>query len=141
VVLRPDIPPLLLQDEIRQRLGIVERTAMRVNYRAPVRIGALGQQFESEMLDMSIGGMLVRSPAGLAIGTKVELTFDLPSRPGLSVVGAVVRSQRERGERAGRSGLAFVDLDAGARDAIRRFVQSHVAFREFFAWLKEAYFE
>jgi DNA-binding response OmpR family regulator/c-di-GMP-binding flagellar brake protein YcgR len=141
VVLPPDIPTLLLNDEIRQRLGIAERAALRVPYQAPVAVSAQGRQVEGEMVDVSVGGILLRTPQPLSMGTEVEVTFDLPGAPGLSAQGAVVRTERERSERGGRCGVAFLDLSPAALDAVRRFVQSHVPFQDFFGWLKQAYFE
>jgi DNA-binding response OmpR family regulator len=140
-VLRPDTPTALLNDEIRQRLGIAEREAFRVPYPAPARVSAAGQLFETEMVDISVGGMLLRAPHSLAVGTEVEVTFDLPENRGLVVRGSVVRNERQRAEPGGRSGLAFLDVDPAARTAIRRFVQSHVPFRDYFVWLKRALFE
>jgi c-di-GMP-binding flagellar brake protein YcgR len=140
-VLRPDTPTALLNDEIRQRLGIAEREAFRVPYPAPARVSAGGQAFDTEVVDISVGGMLLRAPQSLGVGTEVEVTFDLPENRGLVVRGSVVRNERQRAEPGGRSGLAFLDVDPAARTAIRRFVQSHVPFRDYFVWLKRALFE
>jgi hypothetical protein len=139
-VLRPDLPPLLLNDEIRQRLGLSERMSLRVPHRTPVQVRALEQTVETEMLDISVGGMLLRGLSHLTVGTPLELTFDLVHASKLAATATIVRLDRGRTERGGTAGLAFAEIDRGAMETIRRFVQSHVPFTEFYAWLKQAGF-
>src|SRR6185436_12551951 len=139
-VLRPDLPPLLLNDEIRQRLGVAERMSLRVPHRAPVQVRALEQTIETEMIDISVGGLLLRGLGHLTVGTPLALSFELAQGGRLSATATIVRFERGRGERGGTAGLAFLEIDRGAMQAIRRFVQSQVPFNEYFAWLKQAGF-
>jgi hypothetical protein len=139
-VLRPDLPPLLLNDEIRQRLGLSERMHLRVPHRAPVQARALEQTFEAEMIDISVGGMLLRGLSQPTVGARFALTFELAQAGQLAAAATVVRLERGRSERAATAGLVFTEIDRGASETIRRFVQSHVPFNEFHAWLKQAGF-
>lgn len=140
-LLRPDTPTVALHDEIRQRLGIAERAAMRVPHQVPVEVGAGDELLEGEIIDVSVGGLLVRAPRPLAVGTALALAFALPDGARLRLRGEVVRQERERGEPSGRCGVAFRDLDPTTLESLRRFVQSHVPFRDYFVWLKQAYYE
>lgn len=74
--------------------------------------------------NVSAGGLFVRTDAGLEVGTKVELYFELPGGIAVEANAEVVRREGDR------IALCFVDLDHELVVALRAYCRRsgmHVA--------------
>lgn len=140
-VLRPDTPMALLLDELRERLGVAQRRAPRVQAQGEVKIYNGPSECPGSMLNLSTGGMLLRSSQALAVGTPLCLAFDLPSATAIQCNAVVVRCESDQSEPSHLLGISFSEMDENTVQTLNRFVESHVHFREFFSWLKNAYFD
>lgn len=139
IVLPASTPMDLLLEEIRAWLGVNQRRAPRVPIQGTARLQGQHVDCRAEMVNLSTGGMLLRLDGEGTLGAEVRVEFDLPARPGLSCEAVVVRSQADRGRRY-LWGLSFRNLEPETAASLSRFVQSHVHFRDFFSWLKNAHF-
>jgi len=140
VVLRPDTSMEMLIEELRERLGVPRRQGPRIPFRGSVHMAAGGQEIAGSIVNISTGGMLLRSSLGLAVGSDVDLRFDLPDAPVVVARAKIVRSKMDRASSEIFSAVSFAALDEATATALSRFVQSQVNFRDYFAWLKTAYF-
>lgn len=129
-----DTPTDELLTQLQERLGLIQRAAPRINHRTRTRADTLEQCFEAEMIDLGTGGALLKAQVDLAVGTQLTVTFDLPEVKAVICRGQVVRSQRDRIARRHLLGVAFTAKDVRATEALRRFVQSHLHFRDFLTW-------
>jgi hypothetical protein len=103
-----------------------------VGYRAPVELVLPGSDdgIQGEAINLSSGGILVRAPAALPVGTDLVCRLPLPSGV-KALAGRVARQQllSEADVDAGNVGLgiAFVDPAAGDRAALRSLVDERRA--------------
>jgi CheY-like chemotaxis protein len=139
-VLRPDTTMEMLIEELRERLGVPRRGGPRIPFRGGVALAAGGQEISGTIVNISTGGMLLRSAVALPVGSDVDVRFDLPDAPAVIARGRIVRSKLDRTSSEIFSAVSFADLDEDTASALSRFVQSQVNFRDYFAWLKTAYF-
>jgi DNA-binding response OmpR family regulator len=139
-VLRPDTPMEILFEELSERLGVAQRRAPRVPAQAEVKVYGGVTECQANLINLSTGGMLLKSSMPAPVGTRIALDFDLPGAPGLRCDAVIVRTQPDHQGSAHLWGLSFSEVDENTSQALRRFVESHVHFRDFFSWLKTAYF-
>jgi c-di-GMP-binding flagellar brake protein YcgR len=71
--------------------------------------------------ELSEGGMSVYASESLEVGTAMQVAFSLPGTERGLRIRAVIKNRR-----GFRCGMEFVELDAGARDAILRYLGSLV---------------
>ncbi|MBI4589042.1 MAG: response regulator [Candidatus Rokubacteria bacterium] len=92
----------------------------RIAITFPVRLeDSAGRTWHGESLNLSAGGVKVKSPARLQPGRRVRLNFKLPDGgPGISAASLTVR-QDPNGP-----AFSFVDLEGSAFDRIGRLVGS-----------------
>lgn len=140
-VLRRDTPIELLLEEVRERLSVAQRRAPRVPAHAEVAVQGGPPECHANMVNLSTGGMLLRSSTTAPIGTRVTLTFDLPGATGIHCGAVVLRSEPDPRGSSFLWGLSFSDLDESTSQVLSRYVESHVHFRDYFNWLKGAYFD
>jgi DNA-binding response OmpR family regulator/c-di-GMP-binding flagellar brake protein YcgR len=140
VVLPASTPMDVVLEEVRAWLGVNQRRAPRVQAQGEVRVHGQQSECQAEMVNLSTGGMLLRAGTEGAIGTDLRIDFDLPGTPGLSCQAVVVRSQPDRQPKQHLWGLSFRGLEGETASLLARFVESHVHFRDFFTWLKNAHF-
>lgn len=73
-------------------------------------------------VDVSEGGVLLRSPERLRLGEGIEILFELDrGEPPLKLVGNVVRYHTVMYDKIYYVPIAFTGLDASSRDKIRSF--------------------
>jgi len=93
------------------------------------------------LLNISAGGIMVRTDLPLEFGSSVLLTLELPGEPAVSTRGRVVHIQEAPGGLSGRArlvGIKFQNVEANARRAVTRYVWKRI--RELFPeQLKELY--
>ena len=101
-------------------MTIGRRRYPRVEISFPVRLeDSAGRTWHGESVNLSPGGLKVKTDAGLQPGRRVRLNFKLPDgEPGITAASLTVRKDP--------NGLAFafVDLDQIAFERIRRVVNS-----------------
>ncbi len=130
-----------LLEELSWRLGLKNRRHLRVPHPASISLSSEQGEFAGRMLNISCGGMLLRSSATLPKGTEISVCFSLPGAPELSCQAVVMRSESENTDGQAAYGLMFSDFSDNAQADLKSFVQGHVNFREFFRWFKKRYFE
>jgi type IV pilus assembly protein PilZ len=126
--------------EVQRRLGLRAREALRVPYRTAVEIALSAGRLTASTINISRGGLFLRSPEPLPADRSLSLVFDLPQLPSVSCGGIVVRCEPDRKGSAMLAGIKFVDIGEEAVTEIRRFVQASTNFREYFAWMKQRRF-
>jgi two-component system cell cycle sensor histidine kinase/response regulator CckA len=126
VVLPEQLNPEQWDARIEALLNVPRRRAARVPVRIVVWSAPQGgtDPVEGTTINISVRGALLDSAAPLSIGSKLDLSFQLPGDP--SPVAAVGHVVRDAGEAEGRHrrGVEFVVLRGDARARIRRFVES-----------------
>jgi hypothetical protein len=97
----------------------VERRAhQRIPLEVPCLLDAGVSHHTARCRDVSVGGVALVTDASLAVGTKVEIYFELPNRAAVEAHALVVRTtERELA-------LAFLDLGTENRVALRAFCRS-----------------
>jgi c-di-GMP-binding flagellar brake protein YcgR len=91
------------------------REHKRAEFAAPALLDAARSWHKGLCENISLGGVKVRTDAGLDIGTEVEVYFELPRGVAIETRARVVRTAD------GELGLAFVGLDGEAAGALRSF--------------------
>jgi CheY-like chemotaxis protein len=101
-------------------MSLGRRRYPRVDVAFPVRLeDAAGRTWHGESIDLSPGGVKVKTEANLLPGRRVRLNFKLPGEPtGLTVASLTVRKDPNG------LALSFVDLEPAAFERIRRVVNS-----------------
>jgi CheY-like chemotaxis protein len=110
----------LLDALVRARVSasLGERHHARVPLETVIQCKCEDSQFKARMLDISEGGVLLRSPFTLSLNSRINLQFDLPKVISyISPASRVVRIVQPH-----HMGLAFVDLHTNQRRALRDFV-------------------
>ncbi|GEM_PF-991314 len=101
-------------------MGLGRRRYPRVDVAFPVRLeDAAGRTWHGESLNLSTGGVKVKTDANLQPGRRVRLNFKLPDGPpGITVSSLIIRQDP--------NGLAFsfVDLERSAVERIQKVVDS-----------------
>ncbi len=115
-----------LSSETRDIETNVER---RRSPRAPlivrVRYGSVDAVFSEFTRNVNEGGVFIKTDTPAALGTQVNLEFELPGGAGtIKAIGRVTHVQEERDslEPSGM-GVRFEELDADARQRINDFVR------------------
>lgn len=125
VVSKPITDVALLYDVLR-RLSEEPRKTPRVPVRMRVEIQEQAPQRYLTAVNISEGGMYLRTHAPLPENTLLHLTFTLPLDPdSIRVAGSVVRTARLGAhlETEPGMGLRFVDISDDMRNKVRNFVQ------------------
>jgi hypothetical protein len=91
------------------------RAYQRVSLDVPALIDAIRSHHAGRCRDVSLGGVAVRTDAELAIGTELEVYFELPSGIAVETRATVVRCDAEE------IALRFVELGAQTRVALRAY--------------------
>lgn len=78
----------------------------------------------ADSVEVSSGGIFLRTPEPLPEGAHLTLRLELPGGPGMTVLGRVVRTVKGGVVRVAGMGVRFLDLLPSQRQAIQRFVES-----------------
>ena len=119
---------------LRQR-EIVQKVAdvLDVSYRQHLRIGVKisvdkqvgSRRYEGYSLNLSEGGMFIRSEAHLEDGDLLELSFTLPDHQDpIAVKAQVVRIEDATFSRGGGFGVRFINLSPAHREQICQFIET-----------------
>jgi hypothetical protein len=123
------VAPAVLLDLIATRLSMSRRATARVRCIAHVATLRNDGRAEGVVENVSLGGFLMQSPDGFAIGERFGVEFCLPEEGGRVVGdGRAVRVLRSNPESPHvRVGVAFERLDDDSPEALRKFVESHMS--------------
>lgn len=101
-------------------MALGRRRYPRIDITFPVRLeDSVGRTWHGESINLSVGGLKVKTDANLQPGRRVRLNFKLPDGPpGITATSLAVRKDP--------TGLAFsfVELEQSAVDRIKRVVNS-----------------
>jgi CheY-like chemotaxis protein len=123
VVLSAEMIPDMSEESIDQLLEVPLRREAEVPVRFVVwsHVGPDNPPLEGRSINVSIRGLLLRTPEPVDIGSKLELTFRLPHDDfEIRAVGKAVR-EHPRGDGT-QIGVEFLILRDVARDRIRKYV-------------------
>ena len=103
------------------------RSHPRSDVHLPVALGDATNSVEATICfdthDLSLGGAFLRSELLLEVGEQLELMFHLPEGKCIRTTGRVVHVAREAGaDGPAGMGIAFADLSARDREAVRAFL-------------------
>lgn len=100
-------------------------TAPRRPFRATVDLSSTddGDAYQADAIDLSIGGMAVRSELLPALGEQLEFHFTLSDGAPIDALGEVVWAS-DKGERAGAFGVRFLALPDATEKAIRKHTET-----------------
>ena len=127
IVLSGEVDPVLWDRRLEEILNVPYRREARIPVRFQVwsRAQTAPDPIEAVALNISVHGMLMETLLNLEVGTKLDLTFELPEQAGeIGVVGEVVRRADAPGGRP-RSGVRFLVRREDARERIQAFVDSN----------------
>jgi uncharacterized protein (TIGR02266 family) len=111
------------------------RRTPRFPVRIPVSISTIDQFLDSEIMNLSKGGIFIKADITLPLGTEVDLEFVLPkSGREISAVGTVVWTRRRKiagaqafpGHPFGM-GIQFKDIDMGDIELILDEIEAVMA--------------
>jgi hypothetical protein len=125
VVLFGEMVPEMSEESIDQLLDVPLRRELKVPVRFVVwsHVGPDNPPQEGRSLNVSVRGLLLKTPEPVVIGSKLELEFSLPGDP--QPVRAVGKAVREHPWGEGTQiGVEFLILRDTARDRIRTYVAS-----------------
>jgi hypothetical protein len=125
LVLSAPIDPLQWDDRLEELLTEPPRKDSRIPARFVVWPRPVKGPTDCVALNISVRGMLLEAAQPLALGTTLELRFELPGSPHESeVVGQVVRqAAAPPGQLV--YGVDFMILRGDSHEAIQRFVEAH----------------
>ncbi len=106
---------------IQQALEDVPRTTPRVPTYLPARCRSGDREWRGAVLSLSENGCLLRSPEPLALGSEIDLSFDLPKS------GTVETHAETAYQLVPDLGLVFSDTRPAQREAIATYVESTLA--------------
>jgi CheY-like chemotaxis protein len=119
--------PLAWDDRIEDLLSEPRRRDAPVPVRFVVWPAGAERTEDGLAVNLSVRGMLLESPAAIAIGSTLELAFQLPTGSPTAAVGQVVRQAIDDGKR--RYGVDFIILRGNSRTHIEGFVASEATRR------------
>ena len=74
--------------------------------------------------DISVGGCFLKTLEEAAIGTKIELVFQIPGAPRYIEVTGEVKHVREKNG----VGIEFIAMDNAGKEAIEGFVRDYIKY-------------
>lgn len=107
-----------------QQLRHRTRWRVKADFEAKVKDHVHPRVHQVPVLNVSAGGMLIRTVAALKLGDGVDLAFEVPGGGAVKVVGEVVHVEKLDGS-GGHSrvvGIRFVSLDVGDQQMLTHYV-------------------
>jgi len=123
-VLVQPVDPVILAGKVQELLAVEPRR----HYRVVLNVVADGRHndlpFLCNMENISVSGMLIRTPERLSPGDRIACSFFLPTGKRISASGEVVRITRQAtASEVNRYGIRFLAIAAEAASWIRAFVE------------------
>ncbi|HEY8122508.1 MAG TPA: PilZ domain-containing protein [Myxococcota bacterium] len=106
---------------IQQILEPVPRGSLRIPTNLPARMRGADREWSGSVLSLSENGCLLRTQEPMPLGSSLELSFDLPR------TGRIETRAEASYQLIPDFGLVFQSTPAASREAIRTFVEAHLA--------------
>lgn len=108
-------------------MGIEKRVMPRVNTSIEIEYSSSGASRYSYMLNLSSGGIFIKTASPFPIDAELTMSFQLPGDPDtLQVRGRVVWTKPETGAFPAGMGIQFLDPPPECRQKILSFVQDRL---------------
>jgi len=105
-------------------MGIERRVMPRVDTSLEIAFRTAGVNRTSYMLNLSSGGLFIKTDQPLSIDAELEMSFQLPDDPEiLDIGGKVVWAKPESHAFPAGMGIQFVNMPAEYRQKIQAFVE------------------
>ncbi|NPV28226.1 MAG: hypothetical protein HPY58_00950 [Firmicutes bacterium] len=124
--------PVIIAERPREVTRIQRRNYLRIPVALPLTFSILedlehaarSEIFRAETVDLSGGGVMIKSPVKLSKDEYLEIELTLPRKGTINLVGRVVRTQetKDQGGLFYLVGIDFVVIDESDRDRIIAFV-------------------
>jgi hypothetical protein len=99
----------------------VPRGSLRIPTNLPARMRGADREWSGSVLSLSENGCLLRTQEPMPLGSSLELSFDLPR------TGRIETRAEASYQLIPDFGLVFQSTPAASREAIRTFVEAHLA--------------
>ena len=106
---------------LQQVIEPAPRGALRVPTNLPARMRGADREWTGSVLSLSENGCLLRTPEPMPLGCALEISFDLPR------AGRIETRAEASYQLLPDFGLVFQSTPAVSRNAIRSFVEQHLA--------------
>jgi uncharacterized protein (TIGR02266 family) len=118
----------LFLETARKYLPAIDRRDSRISCRANVKFRAFGITLSAEILDVSPNGIFIAADYDVALGTILEVVFQLPESGMLiqskgRVAWLNSRKERKKPKLPVGFGIEFIAMTAESREALRQFVE------------------
>ncbi len=108
-------------------MGRERRKHPRLNFEVPVDIKSGHYLYVARTSDISEGGVFIRTPAGIRMGSTVHLHLRMEDGQTISVIGSVCWNRmNDDGSQEG-VGVQFTDMSPYARSVLRGFMRTHAS--------------
>jgi hypothetical protein len=99
----------------------VPRGSLRIPTNLPARMRGADREWSGSVLSLSENGCLLRTQEPMPLGSSLEISFDLPR------TGRIETRAEASYQLIPDFGLVFQSTPAASREAIRTFVEAHLA--------------
>jgi hypothetical protein len=106
---------------LQQILEPEPRGSLRVPTNLPARMRGADREWSGSVLSLSENGCLLRTPEPMPLGSALEISFELPR------AGRIETRAEASYQLMPDFGLVFQSTPAASRNAIRSFVEEHLA--------------
>lgn len=106
---------------LQQVIEPMPRGALRVPTNFPARMRGADREWTGSVLSLSENGCLLRTPEAVPLGSQIEISFDLPR------AGRIETRAEASYQLIPDFGIVFQSTPAASRNAIRIFVEEHLA--------------
>ena len=106
---------------LQQLLEPQPRGSLRIPTNLPARMRSEDREWAGSLLSLSENGCLLRTPEPMPLGSSLEISFELPR------AGRIETRAEASYQLIPDFGLVFQSTPAASRNAIRSFVEEHLA--------------
>lgn len=118
--------PEQIRSSLNALLGVAMRAKARLSVELSARLENESLQLFCQTINVSEGGMLIRSRRALPLGTRVQLTLTLPGEgESIDAVGEVLRHTTPGVDPVQGLAIRFVDIEGDGRARLADFVAQH----------------
>jgi uncharacterized protein (TIGR02266 family) len=121
-----DAPTEQIQALLAELIGVALRAKARLAVELSARLENESLQLYCQTVNVSEGGMFIRSRRALPLGTEVQLTLSLPGEPeSIKAVGEVLRQTTSGADSIEGLAIRFVEVEGDGRTRLANFVAEH----------------
>lgn len=121
-----DVEPDRLQQALTELIGVAMRARARLAVKLSARLENESLQLFCQTVNVSEGGMLIRSRRPLPLGTRVQLSLSLPGESeAIEAKGVVLRHTVLGGDPVQGFAIRFVEFEGDGHVRLAEFVATH----------------